>query len=101
MGLHEASYEKMDVCSWVRNMAAKKHSKVIHVNCLRKYVERGEIARLDVVIEEPRNGLRGVCEGYDEEELGQLIGKYDAVFSDAPGHTKKVAMTIDTGDPHQ
>ncbi len=45
-----------------------------------------------------QDGLRGVCEGYDEEELGQLIGKYDAVFSDAPGHTKKVAMTIDTGD---
>ncbi len=64
-------------------------------------MERGEIAMLDVVIEEdeePRNWLRGMCEGYDEEELGQLIGKYDAVFSDAPGHTKKVTMTIDTGD---
>ncbi len=33
-----------------------------------------------------------------KRSLGQLIGKYDAVFSDAPGHTKKVAMTIDTGD---
>ncbi len=36
---------------------------------------RGEIARLDVVIEEdeePMNGLRGVCEGYDEEEFGTI-----------------------------
>ena len=45
-------------------VGATKHNKVIHVNCLRKYVERGEIARLDVVIEDEevsRKGLSGVC----------------------------------------
>ncbi len=39
-----------------------------------------------------------MCEGYKEEELEELIGRYDVVFSDAPGHTKKVVMTIDTGE---
>ena len=79
----------------------KRHNKVVHVNCLRKYVERGEIARLDVVVEEEetkRNILSGICEGYNEEELGTVLGEFGNVFSDEPGNTKRVVMKIDTGD---
>ena len=79
----------------------EKHSKVVHVNCVKKYCERGSIARLDVVVdetEEERNKLSGVCEGFDGNELDELLGRYREVFSDVPGNTTKVVLKIETGD---
>ena len=80
---------------------ATKHCKVVHVNCLKKYCERVKIARLDVVVEEvkeQRNVLIGECEGFDQGELEELLGRYEDVFSDLPGNTKEVMMKIETGD---
>ncbi len=79
----------------------KKHCKVVHVNCLKKYCERVRVARLDVVVEEvkeQRNVLSGECEGFDQGELEELLGRYEDVFSDLPGNTKRVMMKIETGD---
>ncbi len=79
----------------------RKHCKVVHVNCLKKYCERVRIARLDVVVEkveEQRNVLSGECEGFDQGELEELLGRYEDVFSDLPGNTKRVMIKIETGD---
>ncbi len=80
----------------------KRHSKVIHVNCLKEYVECGSVCRLDVVVEEEceeRNKLEGVCEGFSRSELdGVVLEEFVDVFSDRPGNTRKVLMTIDTGN---
>ncbi len=79
----------------------EKHAKVVHVNCLKVYRERATIGRLDVVVEEQSekgNILSGECEGYRESEVESLLGEFGDVFSDIPGNTDKVTMTIDTGD---
>ncbi len=79
----------------------EKHSKVVHVNCLKVYRERVSIERLDVVVEEQYDVgsvLSGVCEGYSEKEIKDLLGEFNDVFSDAPGSTDRVTMTIDTKD---
>ena len=59
------------------------------------------IGRLDVVVEEQgveNSVLSGVCEGYSEEDIQGLLSEFDDVFSDVPGNTERVTMTIDTGD---
>ncbi len=55
--------EKMGEVNFkIHKEGAKKHCKVVHVNCLRRCHERGSTCRLDVVVEEvdQRNKLRGV-----------------------------------------
>ncbi len=75
---------------------------MVHINCLNKYKERLAVRRLDVVVEEneeERNVLRGVCKGFEQSELDELMREFEAVFSDKPGNTSVVVMmTIDTGD---
>ncbi len=59
------------------------------------------IERLDIVVEEQYDVgsvLSGVCEGYSEKEIKDLLGEFNDVFSDAPGSTDRVTMTIDTKD---
>ncbi len=73
---------------------------MVHVNCLKRYWESGSICRLDVVVEgecEQKSKLSGVCAGYNQSELDGLLEKYQEVFCDRPGYTKKVVMSIDTG----
>ncbi len=85
----------------IGKIGKEKHSKVVHVNCLKEYRERASIGRLDVVVEEQSEEssvLSGVCDGYREEDIQGLLSKYDDVFSDVPGNTERVTMTIDTGD---
>ncbi len=79
----------------------EKHSKVVHVNCIKEFRERACIRRLDIVVEEQEeesSELKGECEGFSESELRELLGTYNDVFSDSPGSTDRVKMTIDTGD---
>ncbi len=87
----------------IHKEGAKKHCKVVHVNCLKKYCDRESVCRLDVVVEDDyvqRNKLSGVCVDYNQVELDKLLGEYEGVFSDLPGSTKRVVMNIETGD-HQ
>ncbi len=79
----------------------ERHYKVVHVNCIKKFKQRASINRLDVVLEdesEEGSVLSGECEGYVESELTRLLDDFTDVFSDKPGNTDKVTMTIDTGD---
>ncbi len=85
----------------IGKVGSERHTKVVHINCLKKYKERLAVRRLDVVVEESeeeRNVLRGVCEGFEQSELDELMREFEAVFSDKPGSTSVVKMTIDTGD---
>ncbi len=78
-----------------------KHAKVVHVYCLKKYRERTNIRRLDLVLEDAeqeRNVLREECVGFVKGDLEDLMGEFGDVFSDVPGNTDRVKMTIDTGD---
>ncbi len=84
----------------IGKVGSERHTKVVHINCLKKYKERLAVRRLDVVVEESeeeRNVLRGVCEGFEQSELDELMREFEAVFSDKPGSTSVVKMTIDTG----
>ncbi len=79
----------------------EKYAKVVHVNCLKRYRERTNIRRLDLVLEDDeqeRNVLREECAGFVEDDLEELMGEFGDVFSDVPGNTDRVRMTIDTGD---
>ncbi len=85
----------------IGRVGKEKHFKVVHVNCLKRFRERVCINRLDVVMEnvsEERSVLSGECRGFVESELTQLLDGYTDVFSDEPGNTDRVTMTIDTGD---
>ncbi len=85
----------------IGKIGKEKHAKVVHVNCLKEYRERASICRLDVVVEEQSEEtsiLSGVCDGYKEEDIQGLLSEYDDVFSEVPGNTERVTMTIDTGD---
>ncbi len=79
----------------------ERHYKIVHVNCLKKYRERVSINRLDVILDkvcEEKSILSGECIGFVERELTELLDDYKDVFSDEPGNTSRVTMTIDTGD---
>ncbi len=82
-------------------MESDKHARVVHVNCLKKYKERLEVNRIEVVLEErvsERNMLSGECEGFVEEELNELLGRYECLFVGKPGCTEIVELSIDTGN---
>ncbi len=85
----------------IHKVGAKKHSKVVHVNCLKRYWERMSVGRLDVVVEEDseaKTKLSGECGGFNQGELDSLLAEYDVVFSDLPGNTGEVVLKIETGD---
>ncbi len=82
----------------IAKLGKVKHNKVVHVNCLKSYKERINIMRLDVVEEdcESKSVLKGVCEGFVQSDLDALLSDYDDVFSDKPGNTDRVIMSIET-----
>ena len=85
----------------IGKVGKESHAKVVHVNCLKKFKEREEVNRLDLVLEEEsqeRNVLRDDCEGLVVEELESVMSEFRDVFSDVPGNTDRVKMCIDTGD---
>ena len=83
----------------------KGRTKVLHINNLKKFHPRGEeVLRLAVVAEDceddeilgPR--LSMICDGFDGCVVAELKRAFPEVFSDSPGMTKVVKMTIKTGD---
>ncbi len=83
----------------IAKLGKVKHNKVVQVNCLKSYKERINIMRLDVVVEEDcesKSVLKGVCEGFVQSDLDALLSDYDDVFSDKPGNTDRVIMSIET-----
>ncbi len=78
-----------------------KHARMVHVNFLKKFKERFAVNRLDVVLEDSKEEeclLREECEWYVQEEIDGLLEEFGEVFSDAPGSTEEVILSIDTGD---
>lgn len=76
----------------ISKVEAVKHSKVVHVNCIKEYKERASVSRLDVVLEEPgcvRNVLSGECEGFVQGELERLLEEFGCVFSNKPGKHRR------------
>ncbi len=85
----------------IGKVGAERHSKVVHINCLKNYVERRAVNRLDVVLEEDVSSVKllsGECEGFVREELDEVLCEFAEVFSDRPGNTERVIMEINTGD---
>ena len=83
----------------------KGRTKVLHINNLKKFYPRGEeVLRLTVVAEDCEEGeatgtrLRDKCEEFDSEEVEKLKVEFPEVFSDVPGKTKVVKLTIRTGE---
>ena len=80
-------------------------TKVLHINNLKKYHPRGEeVLRLAVVAEDCEEDevlgpkLSEVCAGFDRSVVEELKRDFPEVFSDSPGKTKVVKMSIRTGD---
>ena len=48
--------------------------------------------------ESERSVLSGVCDGYNEKEMEEVLGEFEDVFSEVPGSTERVIMSIDTGE---
>ena len=83
----------------------KGRTKVLHINNLKKFYPRGEeVLRLTVVAEDCEEGeatgtrLRDKCEEFDSEKVEKLKVEFPEVFSDVPGKTKVVKLTIRTGE---
>ena len=80
-------------------------TKVLHINNLKKHHPRGEeVLRLAVVAEDCEEDevlgpkLSEICDGFDRRIVDELKSGFPEVFSDSPGLTKVVKMTIKTGD---
>ncbi len=85
----------------IGKVGKETHAKVVHVNCIKKFKEREEVNTLDVVLEEEireRSKLRDDCEGFVEQELEEIMREFGDVFSEVPGNTDRVRMSIETGD---
>ena len=57
--------------------------------------------RLDVVLDEQSGRssvLSGVCDRYNEFEMNNVLSEFEDVFSEVPGSTERVVMSIDTGE---
>ncbi len=89
-----------DVNYRIGKIGAERHSKVVHVNCLKVFRERFVIKRLDLVLEEQcekGSVLNGICDGYNELEMNCVLDEFNDIFSEVPGSTERVIMSIDTG----
>ncbi len=74
-GPYKVLDRKGEVNYKIAKVGKESHSKVVRVNCMKKFKEREEVKRLDLVIEEEsqeRNVLRDDCEGLVKEELDEL-----------------------------
>ena len=79
--------------------------KVLHINNLKKYHSREDVVlRLTVVADDFSDDeckslkLLGECDGFNKEELEEVLGQFDQVFSESPGLTDVCELQIDTGE---
>ena len=92
----------------IQKEGVKKEGKVTHINNLMKFTERGTVNRLDIVSEEEEEEviqevsgkqiLKDRCENYNEDELKEVLKKYEVCLRDEPGNTKVTELKIDTGN---
>ncbi len=72
--------EKKGVVNYkIGKVGKESHAKVVHVNCMKRYRERAEVLRLDLVLEDSdqeRNVLKEECVGFVQEELDGLLEEF-------------------------
>ncbi len=103
-GPFEIVERKGEVTYKIRRQGKVRGEKTIHINNLMKYNERKDVCRVNVVLEEDAEKetggsgckLSGECEGYNGEELEELIEEFVIVFSGNTGSTDVVQLRIDT-----
>ena len=99
-GPYDVLEKKSEVNYRIGKKGSPKHSKVVHINSIKKFRDEFRVNRLDVVVEDKDESsckLEGMCGGYDQEELDGLMEEFKDVFSAVPGNTSVVEMGIETG----
>ena len=80
----------------------KWKSRLVHLNVLKRYLEKEECVKRLVVWMEDEDERIGraelVAENFCQEELDRVLINFDDVLSIVPGKTSLVEMTIDVGD---
>ncbi len=107
-------WEVVDVCGpvtyKVRMMDKRGKGKVVYLNSMKKYTERGEcVRRLTVVMEDDdenkgdlvaKNKVvgEGTCMRFDQTSLNKVLVDFSDTLNESPGLTLVTEMAIDTGD---
>ena len=85
----------------VRPLDKRGKDKIVHLNNLKKYVERDQVVRcLTVLADEAERYPLLLQESplYNKEDMKEILQRHASTFSDKPGCTDVVKMTIDVGD---
>jgi len=85
----------------IRSLSRNGKQKVVHLNNVKKYVEREECVRALMVVAEDVDEEYSMvklrieeCEGYAETELTEELDKWKHVLRSEPGETDVVTINI-------
>ena len=85
----------------IKSLAKVMKQKVVHINNVKRYVEREECVQVLTVVaeevqEDSKEELRvAKCEGFNEEELERVLVESKEILVDKPGETGGVLMNIE------
>ena len=85
----------------IKSLAKARKQKVVHINNVKRYVEKEEcVQALTVVAEEVQEDSKvklrvEKCEGFNEEELEGVLVESKEILVDNPGETGVVMMDIE------
>ena len=85
----------------VRALDKRGKGKIVHLNNLKKYMERDQVVRrLTVLADEAERYPLPLQESplYNKEDMKEILRRYASTFSDKPGCMDVVKTTIDVGD---
>ena len=92
---------KSDISLGTCRELADRKQKVVHINYVKRYVEREEcVQALTVVAEEVQEDSKvklrvEKCEGFNEEELERVLVESKEILVDKPGETGVVMIDIE------
>ena len=85
----------------IKSLLKVRKQKVVHINNVKRYVEREEcVQALTVVAEEVQEDSKvklrkEKCEGFNKEELERVLVESNETLIDKPGETEVVMMDIE------
>ena len=85
----------------VRALDKRGKGKTVHLNNLKKYVERDQVVRrLTMLADEAERYPLPLQESplYNKEDMKEILRRHASTFSDKPGCTDVVKMMIDVAD---
>ena len=100
-GLFEVLWKKSLVNYEVRALDKRGKGKIVHLNNLKKYVERDQVVRcLTVLADEAERYHLPLQESplYNKEDMKEILRRHASTFSDKPGCMDVVKMAIDVCD---